>query len=145
MKKKEKNDWQDKYWRLAADFDNFRKTTEKRIEEVKKSGQQTTICHLLPVLDNLERAGQHLPEEIKNHNWTQGVLAIADQLRKKLAEIGVHKIPCQIGDQFNPHFHEAVDVRQNSNHQSEAIIEIIESGWQMNNQVIRPVKVIVNN
>ncbi len=129
--------------RLQADFENYR----KRIETEKKTWTQQAledfVSQLLPILDNFERATQHIPPAQKNQPWVEGIFYIKRQLEGVLTSIGVAPIPCQSGDKFDPHLHEAIGVTKTGKVKKGHISKIELPGYRFGEKIIRPVKVIV--
>ena len=106
-----------------------------------QTGKEQAVLALLPVLDNLERAIAHEPKDIKNHQWVKGVTQMVKQLEGQLESIGVTKID-KVGEEFSPYRHEAV-VMEESDGDTEVIAEVLQSGYQFGDTVIRPAKVKV--
>jgi len=93
---------------------------------------------ILPILDNFKRSTEHLPKELENNNWAKGINLIEKQLEKMLKNNGLEKIITQVGDNFDPSLHDAIEG------ESEKISEIVLDGYKLNSKVIRPAKVKVN-
>lgn len=127
--------------RIQADFVNFKTRADaNRLRDVQ-TGKEQAVLALLPVLDNLERAIAHEPKDIKNHQWVKGVTQMVKQLEGQLESIGVTKID-KVGEEFSPYRHEAV-VMEESDGDTEVIAEVLQSGYQFGDTVIRPAKVKV--
>ena len=140
--------------RTAADFENFKKQKEKENKELLEFAKEVTVVKLLPTLDALEQALRHMPEMNnesgitnqewgkKYKNWQTGINGIVLQLDKILAELGVKKIE-SLGKKFDPHFHEAV--REVESEKADGIIlDELQSGFILNDKVIRPSQVIIS-
>lgn len=126
--------------RIQADFVNFKRRSEEDITRSRINGKSQMVKALLPVIDNLERALSWQPKELKKNEWAGGVRKIAVQLTKSLGEIGVYKIVTK-GQEFNPEFMEAVGVEGKGD--KEIVSEELQSGYIMNEEVIRPAMVKV--
>jgi molecular chaperone GrpE len=129
--------------RVRADFENYRKRVDNDIKRASSQGQSDMIIKLLPIVDNIERSIKHLPPELATNNWAKGVIALAQDTDKMLADIGVTKIDAQPGQPFNPDRHHAVQFDDNSSGDSEVIAEELQPGYLLNGQVLREAMVRV--
>lgn len=127
--------------RVQAEFINFKRRTEEEKVRAVLAGKEQAVIALLPVLDNIDRAISHEPEDIKDHSWVKGVLATATQLEQQLEAIGLRKIG-KVGENFNPLLHEAVSM-QDGDGNNEIVSAVVQTGYQFNQDVIRPAMVIV--
>jgi molecular chaperone GrpE len=134
---------EDQLKRVAADFDNFRKRTEEEKKTTFGLAQAQTLLELAPVLDNFRRATEHLPNDLQGNNWVTGVLYIQKQLEQIFTDHGVKKI-ATTGEQFSPQLHEAVSTEPHDTIPAHHIISELESGYTMNDQVLKPAKVKVS-
>jgi len=129
---------QARYTRLAADFENHKKRTERQAGELVLRANQNLICDLLPVMDNFLLA----LETVKEQSVFKGIRMIYDQLSGVLENAGL--VPIQsLGSVFDPTFHEAVAFTQ-SCEDSNTIVEEIRRGYTLGGKVIRPAMVKVN-
>ena len=139
--KDELNLEKDKYLRLFAEFDNFRKRTAKeRIDLFTTAGQDIMTC-LLPILDDLERA-------IKANNYTEndGIVLIYNKLKSELEKKGLKEMENPIGENVNTDFHEVITNTPAKDKKSKGkIVDIIEKGYLLGEKVIRFTKVVVSN
>lgn len=127
--------------RIQADFINFKTRADaNRLRDIN-TGKEQAISALLPVLDNLERAIAHEPKDIKEHVWVKGITQMVKQLDSQLESIGVTKID-QTGEIFDPYKHEAIAMEE-SDGETEVVAEILQTGYQFGDTVIRPAKVKV--
>ena len=131
----------DKYLRLLADYDNFRKRSAKEREDVFGSARADTVTHMLPVYDNLERA---LKMECSDPAFYKGVEMIMAQLEEILENLGVAKIPA-LGETFDPNRHNAVMSIENPELGEKIIAEELQKGFMLGDKVIRFSTVIVAN
>ena len=120
---------------LQADFDNFRKWSEKEKTSIIALANENLIKDLLVILDDFEQA---LPSLELEQN-RQGMLMIQKKIVKILDEYGLHPIEC-VGKKFDPHFHEVI-CKERSNEETNTILEDIGKGYQLKSKVIRPSKV----
>ena len=129
----------DRYLRLAADFDNFRKRAAREQLELTKRATERLVGERLPVLDGLERALE-AAEEHQEAKLEEGVRlvhrSLADALRKEgLAEI-------ETNGRFDPHVHEAL-LSQPSEAEEGNVIQVIQKGYRLGDRVLRPARVVV--
>ena len=133
----------DRYLRLAADFDNYRKRLAQEIERRAAAQKHEFIRDLLAVIDNLERAlaanASASPDQLR-----QGVLITLQQLHGLLREHGIEPEE-SLGHPFDPHRHEAVAGRRDPRHPDHAVLEVFQRGYRQGNTVFRPAKVVVND
>ena len=131
----------DKYLRLAAEYDNYRKRSQKERETVYADAKADTILQLLPVYDNLERA---LKAECSDGAFYKGVEMIMDQLMGIFAKLGVEVIQTA-GQTFDPALHNAVIHVEDENLGENVIAEEFQKGFTLNGKVIRFAMVKVAN
>ena len=131
------NNWK----RMAADFENYKKRKDKENQELVQFAQEITVVKMLSTLASLEQALRGAPQDEKFQSWSQGVLKIVQQLEKVLLEMGVQKIKT-IGEKFDPGIHEAIELVEGEG-ESGTIVEEMQSGYKLNNKLIRPAKVKV--
>ena len=133
----------DRYLRLAADFDNFRKRIARETERSAAAQKEAFIRELLPVIDNLERAlGSDVstsPEQLR-----QGVQMTLQQLTQLLRRHGIEPEE-SLGRPFDPLYHEAVSARHDPSQPDHVILETYQRGYRRGNEVFRPAKVVVND
>ncbi len=122
--------------RVHADFVNYRRRSEEEQSQIMSIAKQAVIAKLLPLIDNLERAANHLPKELGANSWATGVVQTLKQTEKVLAELGVEKIAAR-GQKFDPQLHEAVGFEDGRGN-TEVVGEEIQTGYKMGNQVLRP-------
>lgn len=127
--------------RIQAEFINFKRRSEQEKARAVLAGKEQAVIALLPVLDNIERAIAHEPEDIKDHAWVKGITAVAVQLEAQLANMGLHKIGV-VGEPFDPTKHEAISMAEGEGN-TEVISAVMQNGYQFDEQVIRPAMVQV--
>jgi molecular chaperone GrpE len=122
--------------RIQADFVNYRNRAEEERLKAIQTGKEQAVIAILPILDNIERAINHEPDDIKNHQWVKGVTAIAKQLEAQMEAIGLKPIG-KPGEHFNPNLHEAA-VCEDGDGANEVVESVIQNGYQFGDTVIRP-------
>jgi molecular chaperone GrpE len=133
----------DKFLRLFAEFENYKKrTTRERMELYKTAGQEV-ISALLPVLDDFERAVREL-ERSEDSELFKGVTLIQNKFRDTLVSKGLEEIEVNPGDVFDPEVHEAVtQVPAPDKKLVGKVIDVIEKGYKLGDRIIRHPKVVV--
>lgn len=147
--KKDKKDLQieeltDKYRRTMAEFDNFRKRTEKEKSVMYEIGARDIIEKLLPVVDNFERGLAAIPETDKSSAVAEGMDKIYRQLTKMLEDAGVKEIEAQ-GAEFDPNFHNAVMHVEDESLGENVVAEVLQKGYTYRDSVVRHSMVKVAN
>ncbi|HET6622530.1 MAG TPA: nucleotide exchange factor GrpE [Candidatus Saccharimonadales bacterium] len=123
--------------RTRADFENYRKRTEADKESARTLGKTQAILKLLPVIDNIERAIGHMPEDLKDHKWAQGVAGLVKNLDKSLEGLDLKRIDAKPGTVFDPALHEAIQMDEDSEGETEVIAEELQPGYLLAGQPIR--------
>lgn len=131
---------QEGWQRTQADFENYRKRVESSRQDSINFIKADFFTKITPVLDNFRRAFLHAPAD----EFSQGIKQIEKQLEDILVTEGLEKISANIGEQFNPAFHEAVTHETNKKIPADHIIAELESGWMFSNRVLKPAKVRVS-
>jgi len=133
----------DVYLRLAADFDNFKKRTQRDSEQKAVAQKESFILDLLPVVDNLERALACEPSA-SSQQLRQGVEMTLEQLSRLIHSHGIEDVEA-IGLPFDPHRHEAVSVRHDPGQPDHIVLQVIQRGYCRGEKLFRPAIVIVND
>jgi molecular chaperone GrpE len=123
--------------RTRADFENYRKRVEQEKLQIKSAGEYGAILKLLPVIDNIERALNHIPKELKNNPWAQSVAGLAKNLDSALESLNIKRINAKPGTEFNPDLHEAIQFDEEAKGDKEVIAEELRSGYTMAGQPFR--------
>lgn len=131
----------DRYKRLMAEFDNYKKRSAKEREGLYNSILGDIISSVLPVMDNLEKA---VATKTEDENYKQGVEMVHKQLLDTLSNLGVEQIKT-VGETFNPEYHEAVSSVQDDNLGEKEIKEEFRKGYKIKEKVIRHSMVVVAN
>lgn len=144
QKEKELSEEKDKYLRLHADFDNFRKRVQKEKNEWVMYASQGLLEKLLPVIDNLDRALGSLDQENNDiKGLVSGVEMIHKQLMDTLKQEGLERIEA-VGQEFDPFLHEAMmQVPAEEDQEDNQIVEELRKGYKFKDRVIRPTMVKV--
>lgn len=135
----------EKYLRLYAEFENFRRRTQKEKADLIKYGGEETILSILPIVDDMERALAH-HKDAKDHKPLQeGLDLILQKTKKILASKGVEPMDPK-GEVFDPELHDAItNIPATSEDMKGKIAEVVEKGYSLNGKVIRHAKVVVAN
>ena len=134
----------DKFLRLFAEFENYKKRTSKERVELFKTANQDVVIALLPVLDDFERALLHIEDDKEAEELRKGVLIIYNKLLQALQQKGLSKIEINKGDAFNADDHEAVtQIPAPSDDMKGKIIDVVEKGYKLGDKTIRFPKVVI--
>jgi molecular chaperone GrpE len=125
--------------RTQADFINYKRRVEQERQEFNKYANSTLCCSILPVVDDLERALNAIPEEYANTPWVEGVRLVERKFKTILEGQGVKAI-CALGMEFDPNLHEAL--RQEKGKEGTVISEI-QKGYTLHDKLLRPSRVVV--
>ena len=136
-------DYKDKYLRLSAEFDNYRKRTLKEKAELIKNGGEKAISAVLPILDDLERALQNMQKADDVKAMYEGIDLIYQKFLKNLNHEGLVKME-PVGENFDTDFHEAIAlVPAPEEAQKGKVLDCVQTGYKLNEKVIRHAKVVV--
>ena len=129
--------------RERADFSNYKKRIERDQELSKKRYKADVLEKILPVLDDLELAYQHRPEEGEAAAWAAGIELIIRKFNSLLENDGLTKIEVKAGDKLDPNIHLAVSSEDSDEYGSDEIIEVLQNGYRMGEKIVRPAMVRV--
>lgn len=136
-------DQKDKYLRLSAEFDNYRKRTLKEKAELIKNGGEKAISAILPILDDLERALANMKKLDDIQAMYDGIDLIHQKFLKTLSQEGLQKME-PVGESFDTDFHEAIAlVPAPEETQKGKVLDCVQTGYKLNDKVIRHAKVVV--
>ena len=127
---------EDRVKRQMAEFENFRKRTEKEKTMMFETGAKSVIEKILPVVDNFERGLASVPEDEKDGAFAQGMEMIYKQLMTELENMQVKPIPA-VGEEFNPDFHNAVMQVESEEYESGVIAQELQKGYTYRDSVVR--------
>ena len=126
-------DQEDKFLRLAAEYDNYRRRSQKEKESAWADSKAETAAAFLPVYDNLERA---LKQDTADEAYKKGVEMTMTQLKEVLSKLGIEEIPA-LGQTFDPNLHNAVMHVEDENAGENTIVEVFQAGFRTEGKVIR--------
>ena len=133
----------DKYLRLAAEFDNYRRRTAKERLELISSASEKVLKDILPIVDDFQRALNAMPNNEETKAVKEGTDLIYNKLVAMLKASGVSEVKA-VGEEFNTEFHEAVaQFPAQDENQKNKIIDVVQAGYTLNGKVIRYAKVVV--
>ena len=127
---------EDRVKRQMAEFENFRKRTEKEKTAMFETGAKSVIEKILPVVDNFERGLAAVPEDEKGGGFAQGMEMIYKQLMTELENMDVKPIPA-VGEEFNPDFHNAVMQVESEEFESGVVAQELQKGYTYRDSVVR--------
>ena len=127
---------EDRVKRQMAEFENFRKRTEKEKTMMFETGAKSVIEKILPVVDNFERGLAAVPEDEKDNAFVQGMEMIYKQLMTELENMQVKPIPA-VGEEFNPDFHNAVMQVESDEFESGVVAQELQKGYTYRDSVVR--------
>ena len=139
--KAELNSKSDLLARTAAEFDNFKKRTEREKAGVAEYAKAGVIKKLLPILDNIDRAAACDKESA---DYIKGIEMIVKQFESAVDDLQIVSV-AEKGDKFDPNFHEAVMHIEDENYGENEIVEVLQKGYKLGDTVIRPAMVKVAN
>ncbi len=142
-KSQELGELKDKYLRLQAEFDNFRKRTMKEKLEFMVTAAQDTMSALLPVLDDFDRAKKNAEDENSAEPFSEGVMLVYNKLYKNLEQKGLKAME-STGEDFDPELHEAITEIPAPNEEMKGkVMDTVEKGYFLKEKIIRHAKVVV--
>jgi molecular chaperone GrpE len=133
----------DKYLRLYAEFENYRKRVNKDKEELIRYGNESLLYELLPVIDNLEMALNHASNNV-SEGLVQGVEITLKELQKTLEKFGLSVIEAKNGKPFNPLVHHAMTQVERDDVDEKTVVEEFRKGYMFRDKVLRPSLVAVS-
>ena len=126
----------DKYLRTLAEYENFRKRSEKEKAQMFELGAKSIIEQLLPVVDNFERALEHIPEEEKENSFAKGVEGIYKQIQKMFSDCDIQAIEA-VGKKFDPALHNAVMTEEEGDAEEDTVTADLQKGYTYRGNVVR--------
>ena len=130
----------ERYMRLMAEFQNFKRRAAREKSDIHAYANEKIVGELLPVLDNFERALQTESGDLEG--YAKGMELIFTQLKTALEHAGLSEIPA-LGEEFDPNVHNAVMTEQSEEHDDGKISKVLQKGYKLNDKVIRPSMVAV--
>jgi len=133
----------DKFLRLFAEFDNFKKRNVKERLELMRTAAQDTMQALLPVLDDFDRAKQAAEDENSTEPFSEGVMLVYQKLHNTLKQRGLEEM-VSTGEVFDPEFHQSItEIPASSDDMKGKVMDTIEKGYLLKEKIIRHAKVVV--
>jgi molecular chaperone GrpE len=132
----------DKWLRLRAEFENYKKRMQKEKADLMRFGNESLLKSILPILDNLERAINHGKDLKENTSLLEGVELTLKQFLSTLERFGVKPMPA-MGEVFDPEKHEAISYQESDQEPHRVISEVLK-GYLFHERLLRPAKVIVS-
>lgn len=123
--------------RTRADFENYRKRVDAEKASARQTGEASAVTKLLPVIDTIERAIAHIPDDIAQHKWVKGVEGLTKQLDKTMSDIKLKRIDAAPGTPFDPELHQAVQFDEDSDGDHEVVAEELQAGYVYNGTPLR--------
>lgn len=133
---KEEEALSQKYMRLAADFQNFKRRTEKEKTDIYQYANEKIALDIIEVMDNFDRALAHI-EDVQDKGFAEGMEKIYKQLSGVLDKNNIIEIKAE-GEEFDPNFHNAVMTEENPDFENGIVIQAMQKGYTLNGKVIRP-------
>lgn len=137
------NEWQDKYLRKVAEFENYKRRTENEQLNLLKYAAESFLIKLLPVIDDFERSLQHIRDAKDISTIEDGLKLVYNKMMKTLEGQGVKKIEA-IGQPFDVHYHEAILQKPNDSVPPHTVLDEAQCGYVYKDKVIRHSQVIVS-
>jgi molecular chaperone GrpE len=128
--------------RGQADLVNYRRRVEAERRTDARRARAEAVEELLPLLDDLDRAITHLPEDLSEHAWAKGVALLAGRLEATLGRLGVERVG-RVGEPFDPNVHEAVASEPRAGVEPGQVAEVVRAGYRAGERLIRPAQVVV--
>jgi molecular chaperone GrpE len=138
-------DWKDVALRKAAEVENLRKQSAQRVQKASRDGMRRVAAELLPALDDFERALAHAEAEEgdEEHHLTAGIRLVQQKMVEALKRAGIEQYSPK-GEPFDPHLHEAVAQQPAvDGAQPGTVLEVVQNGYRLGDDVLRPARVVV--
>ena len=132
----------DRLLRATAEFDNYKKRSERELSEFRKFANERLIKDLLPVMDNLERAVESSTDDSANSGILEGVEMTLKEIYKVLEKFNLKCLESE-GKEFDPNFHQAVLQEETDEHPENVVIKVMQKGYVLHDRLIRPAMVVV--
>ncbi len=140
---RERDEIRERFLRLQAEFDNYRKRTQKEMAEFQERAHEGVICDILYILDNIERALEAAEKGADKESLLEGMRLIHKQFREALKRFGVEEVTA-LYCKFDPNLHQAVmQVDADEEEKDEMVVHEVEKGYLLKGRLLRPSKVVV--
>ena len=141
--KKKEQENHEAWIRERADFSNYKKRMDRDQDLLRSNYKSGVLEKFIPVLDDLELAYQHRPEDGEAASWAEGIELIIRKFNSVLENDGLTKIDVKAGDKLDPNIHMAVSLEDSDEYGSDEIIEVLQNGYRMGEKIVRPAMVRV--
>ena len=138
---KKADDYLSAWQRTQADFVNFKRRNEQERKEFGTFANAELLKKILPVVDDLERALENVPQDIADHEWVEGVRLVERKFKTSLESAGVKQV-LALGMAFDPNYHEAVHQEPGA---EGMVVGEFQKGYLLNDKLLRPARVVVGN
>lgn len=139
----ERDEYLNGWKRALADFENFKRDTQTRIQDARIAERIKFVREILPIIDTLEQAIAHVPNEQHETGWFRGLTHVHSQWIKFMHEHNIDKIHT-VGDPFDPTIHEAIQIENRPDKLHESVLAVVQPGYRLESELIRPAQVTVN-
>lgn len=133
----------DKYLRLAAEFENFKKRSKRDHSRRLQFANEEFFKDILPIMDDLERAVDSAQEDASFERLKEGVELVYENFKSLLSQRGIEPID-SVGEPFDPEYHDAMMTRESDEYEPETVIDEFKRGYKMEDKVLRHAKVVVS-
>jgi molecular chaperone GrpE len=135
----------DGWQRARAEFANYRRRQEQQRKQMQVTAKANVLTHLLPVMDDLKRALEAVPEEIEGNAWVSGVEQVQRKWQAALERVGLSVLPAEAGESFDPNIHEALTHEPSTEFEAGKVIEVVQPGYEVDGVILRPALVRVSS
>jgi molecular chaperone GrpE len=135
----------DGWQRARAEFANYRRRQEQQRRQMQAAAKASLLLQLLPVMDDLKRALEAVPEASEGEPWVSGVEQVQRKWQTTLEQTGLAVMPVEAGEAFDPAYHEALTHEPNKEVEAGHIIQVVQPGYQVDDTVLRPALVRVSS
>ncbi len=137
-----KEDWKERYLRLRADFDNYKRHAEAERDRLSGMGREKVLEDIFPVVEHMERAIRAAKDARDRTGILEGIELVYQELLKVLEKNGVERIRT-VGTAFDPEFHDALAVSDHADYPAGTVVEEVRAGFRKDGKLLRPASVIV--
>lgn len=136
-------EYEDLLKRTRAEFENYRKRTNQEKEQLRITATEKVMLDLLGIVDNLEKALEASEGETDSQSLREGIILIDKQFKTLLSKFEVTQIPA-LGKEFDPNYHEAIQVQQGENNDKDIVIKEWQKGYMIGDKILRTARVVVS-
>ncbi len=132
----------EKWQRVLADFDNYKKRVERERKDAYENAIADVMKAILPIVEDFDRAVENVPQELKDHPWVDGTVAISKKLNRLLENHDIEAID-PVGQPFDPDMHQGLGIDEDSDQDSGHVTVTLQKGYRKGNKLLRPALVRV--